>query len=194
MEMTEPNEGLKSEHEAIGELLVVLEGLAERMPGGAILPRGDLERAMAVVVELADRCHHAKEEEVLFPALAKASPEEGAELARRLTSDHRAFRKLVQPIRRLIPLAETNGGSRTQLTKNLISYTRLLREHIRIEEEMLFPEVERTLGATERARIAEEFERIEEEEIGTGMHDKYHDIIRALAQVYGRAGLERVST
>ncbi len=140
---------------------------------------------MTVITEFADRCHHAKEEVVLFPVLVKASPETGADLARRLTSDHRAFRKLVGSTRELLSRAEDDEGSRGQLAKNLDTYTRLLREHILIENEQLLPEIERSIAPEERARLAEEFERVEREEVGPGMHARYHEMIHRLGHKYG---------
>jgi hemerythrin-like domain-containing protein len=180
--MPEPNDVLREEHEAIEHLVSVLEHMAGQMHRKRV-PEGDLEKAMAVAVEFADRCHHAKEEKVLFPALSKASPKTGAEIARRLTSDHVAFRKLVGDTRKLIPRMG-EGAARTQLSKNLDTYARLLREHIRVEHEQLFPEVERSLGPADRARLAEEFDRVEAEEIGLGVHEKYHSVIEQLSRTY----------
>ena len=180
----EPNDVLRDEHVAIELLLSAVEGMAGRMRAKGAYPRKDLETAMTVVTEFADKCHHAKEERTLFPLLSEASPKAGAELARRLTSDHVAFRKLVGTMKEQIPNGENDDGVRALLAKNLDTYTRLLREHILIENTQLLPEVERAIPAEERERIAEEFERIEEEEIGAGVHEKYHGMIRKLADAY----------
>jgi len=178
----EPNAILREEHEAIEHLLAAVEGMGTRLRREP-LPKADLDAAMAAITEFADQCHHAKEEKVLFPALAQASPKVGAELARRLTSDHRAFRKLVGDTRALLPRTDT--ASRQQLSKNLLTYARLLREHIRIEEEQLLPEVERSLDAGARERIAMEFDRVEEAEVGPGVHERHHEAIHRLAHTYG---------
>lgn len=158
--------------------------MAERMRRTGDVPEQDLETAFTIVTEFADRCHHAKEESVLFPVLSAASPKEGAEIARRLTSDHIAFRNLVKSTRDLIPRAAAQTVSRNQLVKNLDTYARLLREHIAIENERLLPEVERSIPPEERMRLAEEFERVEREEIGPGMHERYHHMIHTLAHSY----------
>lgn len=183
--MGDPNEILKEEHEAIEHLTSAIEGMAVRLGGTGAYPKKDLEKALTVVVEFGDRCHHAKEEKVLFPAIAKASPKTGVELARRLTSDHIAFRKLVGTMRGQIADAGKDAAVRTQLAKNLGTYTRLLRRHISVEDGELAREVERSLGPAERARIAKEFERVEREEIGPGVHEKYHAMIHELAEAYG---------
>ena len=46
------------------------------------------------------------------------------------------------------------------------------------------PEVARSIPEAERRRLAAEFERIEEEEIGAGVHEKYHRMIHKLADAY----------
>ena len=184
--MMEPNDTLRAEHEAIELLLSSVEGMAGKLQAEGPYPRKDLDTAMTVVTEFADKCHHAKEERTLFPVLSKASPKVGAELARRLTSDHIAFRKLVGTMKEQIPQAEKDAKVRALLSKNLDTYVRLLREHIAIENTQLLPEVERSIPAAERARLSEEFERVEGEEIGAGVHEKYHHMIHRLADAYAR--------
>ena len=182
--MAEPNDVLREEHEAMELLVSAVEGMAGRLQGQGPYPRKDLETAITVITEFGDKCHHAKEEKALFPALAKASPGTGAEIARRLTSDHRAFRQIVGTMRTQVPKAETDAATRALLAKNLDTYARLLRVHIEAENTQLMPEVDRAIPPAERDKIAEEFERIEEQEVGSGVHEKYHHMIHKLADAY----------
>lgn len=181
--MHEPSDVLHAEHEAIEALVNALEGIAAHIRTADDVPADDLRDALTVVVEFADRCHHAKEEVVLFPPLSAASPQIGADLARRLTSDHRAFRRIVGTIQDLLPSANSRQARRL-LAKHLDTYTRVLREHIRVEEEQLLPEVERSLPPWERDRLTVEFQRVERDELGHGLHDAYVAIIRRLAETY----------
>jgi hemerythrin-like domain-containing protein len=50
-----------------------------------------------------------------------------------------------------------------------------------LETEQLFPLIERNLSAREDAVAVREFERIEEEQIGPGTHERLHGMIAALA-------------
>jgi len=185
----EPNDVLDEEHKAIELLLKAADGLAVRLRTEPAYPRKDLDAVATVITEFGDKCHHGKEERALFPALSAASPKVGAELARRLTSDHRAFRQIVGTMRGQIPAAEGSKGEREKLAKNLGTYAKLLREHIGVETKQLFPEVLRALPPAQRGEIAEAFERIEREEIGLGAHERYHGMIHALAETYaGQAG------
>ncbi len=183
--MKEPGEILIREHQEIRRLLSALDGMADFIRRKDALPDEYMEKAVAVVAEFADKCHHGKEEKALFPAISKASPNAGAELARRLTSDHRAFRKIVESMVELIPDATIKRDSRTLLAKHVSTYSRLLREHMRVEEEQLVPEVEGAIEPAKRKEIAREFERMDEESMGRGGHQKYVDIIDELAKAYG---------
>jgi hemerythrin-like domain-containing protein len=110
--MEEPSEILRAEHEVILGLLTVLDPMAERLRGGAVMPERDLQDIVSIMADYADRCHDVKEEKVLFPRLASASPVEGARLARRLTGDHQAFRKVVASLRDAIPRRTKGRGGR----------------------------------------------------------------------------------
>ncbi|HLB68887.1 MAG TPA: hemerythrin domain-containing protein, partial [Thermoplasmata archaeon] len=101
--MIEPSEILREEHVVIEHLLAALDGIAEHLDRGEPAPREDLDAALEVVVNFADKCHHATEEKVLFPVLMKHSGDEGGLLARRLHGDHEAARKLVRGLRDAIP-------------------------------------------------------------------------------------------
>jgi len=182
--MNDPTEMLRSEHVAIEGLLTVLDAMAKRLAANEPVPREDLLDAMTVIVEFTDRCHQVKEEDLVFPALSSASPMAGADMARRLTNEHRALRRLAASMRDLLPRASSTKTARAQFGKDLRTYTRLLREHIRIEDETLLPEFDRTVGAAERTRIAREFDRLEREDVGWGLHEAYAAIIDRLAETY----------
>jgi hemerythrin-like domain-containing protein len=184
--MEEPGDILKADHREIKKLLSAFDGMAAFILKKDSLPNEDLEKAFAVAVDFADKCHHGKEEKALFPHISKASPEVGAEMARRLTSDHAAFRKLVGTMLELVPNATVKKESRAVLAKQLGTYTRLLTEHMKVEEYMLIPEVKKCIKPEQRGEISELFEVIEEETMGHGAHEKYIKIIDQLAGQYGK--------
>jgi len=184
--MDDPSGVLRSEHEAISHLLDSLDGIAGRIRADDVVPKDDLLDAMIVASDFADRCHQGKEEDVLFPALVKASPR-GPEIVGRLTAEHMSLRKLIDAIRMTIPDTSTRKAARKSLVRSLTAYSKLLREHMRLEHQVLLPEVERAIPKEERARIAQAFVRVERDIIGLGMHAAYDSIIQRLAAEYRRA-------
>jgi len=184
--MQEPGAILKADHKEIRKLLSAFDGMAALILEKDSLPNEDMEKAFAVVVEFADKCHHGKEERALFPVIAKESPNIGAELARRLTSDHAAFRTLVGTMHERVPSATVKKESRAILAKQIGTYTRLLSEHMKVEEQQLIPEMKKSIKPDLRGEISEQFETIEEETMGQGTHEKYIEIIDQLAGLYGK--------
>lgn len=183
--MREPSDILREEHEVIEHLLHVLAAMAARVDRGEAVPRRDIDDALEVVVNFADKCHHAKEEKALFPALARASPTEGAVLAHRLEGDHESGRHLVAAMRSEAAGLEAGDRSvRARFAKDAQSYVRLLTGHIDEETRSLLPLITRALPAKERTTLAAEFDRIEREETGAGVHEKYAGTIHRLADVY----------
>lgn len=183
--MTEPSEVLREEHEVIEHLLHVLGAMADRLDRGGSVPRADLDAVLDIVVGFGDKCHHAKEEKALFPSLVVASPKEGALLVHRLEGDHEAARHLVRALRAALPGVEAGDAkARAQFIKNARTYASLLSEHIDQETEKLLPLTDRVLPPAQRASLGAEFDRIEREETGTGMHEKYEGTIHRLAAAY----------
>ncbi len=187
--MTEPSEVLREEHDVIEHLLHVLRAMAARADRGESLVTSDVDDVLEVVVNFADKCHHAKEEKALFPRLIRASPKEGGDLVRALEGDHAAGRKLVAAIRsEAAGLDSQSVRSRAAFAKDARSYVTLLTQHIDTETERLLPFMDRVLPERERAALAAEFDRIEREETGAGLHEKYEGTIHRLADTYVHGG------
>ncbi len=62
------------------------------------------------------------------------------------------------------------------------SYIALLRQHIIKEDSILFPLADDVIPEEQQAQIWEDFERVEQEEIGQGVHEKYIALAKALEQ------------
>src|SRR5262249_30023510 len=73
---------LRREHEAILQALEVVEALAGALARGEPVAATDLAQALEFLLTFADRCHHGKEEGILFRALErKGIPRHGGPLA-----------------------------------------------------------------------------------------------------------------
>jgi len=184
--MERPSEVLREEHVVIEHVLGVLDGMAEHLDEKESVPVKDMDAILEVAVNFADKCHHAKEERALFPLLEKYSPEEGKLLAHRLHGDHEAFRHLMGQMREEVPKVGARDPAATRMfAKNARTYASLLREHIAQETEKLLPLMDRAIPAKDSERLAEEFERIEREEVGAGVHERYEHTVHSLAEKYG---------
>ena len=66
------------------------------------------------------------------------------------------------------------------LREHLAGYIELLRAHIDKEDHILYPMADRLLDAADQAALLEDFARVEREEIGAGVHEKYHRLAEGL--------------
>ncbi len=67
-----PTEQLKEEHQGIQLMLSILEKVCQRLESGGKVETGHLEKVLEFIQVFADKCHHGKEEDLLFPEMEKA--------------------------------------------------------------------------------------------------------------------------
>ena len=182
-EMT-PTETLKHEHQIIQLVLNGAEREAAAIRGGAPVNGEAVEKMVDFFRTFVDRCHHGKEEKHLFPALvAKGfSPEAGPVAV--MLHEHEQGRAAVRAIAAALPGAKAGAaGQAAALADALAAYVELLRGHIFKENNVLFPMAEQVLPDAEQSGLAERFEEVENEEIGQGVHERYHALAHELAGV-----------
>lgn len=165
-------EVLTAEHRIIETVLKALEKLAR---AGETSSLGDWSKAIDFLRNFADKCHHLKEENLLFPALEERGiPREGGPIGMML-AEHTEGRGYVRAM-----AAALESNSRQILCREATAYIRLLREHIMKEDEVLFQMADSVLSAEDQHRLLRDFSEHEEREIGPDFHAKYLQIARDL--------------
>jgi hemerythrin-like domain-containing protein len=174
--MRSPTRLLSDEHRVILGGLDVLEGGAARLARNDALPDGWWEAMIEWLRAFADRNHHAKEEQSLFPAMVKAGvPSEGGPIAVML-EEHRQGRGFIKKMAEGAE-AERPGAARR--------YIRLLREHIDKEDNILFPMADSVLDDAALAAVSRDFEMVEAEQGRTASIDWARQEVERLASVLG---------
>ena len=133
---------LREEHTVIERVVGALQTFAAvRLRGAG--EAGDGRGFLEFFRVFADRHHHALEEEVLFPAIAKAVevPCDKGPLAA-LLGDHRSMKALVDE---LAPYLRGEAESGARLAGLAARYGEALLHHIDAENHVLFDECERRL-------------------------------------------------
>jgi len=182
-----PIDNLKEEHVLIGRMLTVLEGYVRDAQAGRGLSPAALREAIHFVRGYADQCHHGKEEKVLFPALSEKSEGIAQGPVRVLESEHEIGRTLVGQVEAAIPGIEAGEAQATQqAARALDEYTRMLRQHITKEEDVLFELAPMLLSQQEEETLAEEFEAVERQ-MGEDAHHRFEDLVAALERQAGVA-------
>jgi len=171
---------LKHEHDAILSGLKILTAMASRVDHGLDLDKKGVRDFLAFLREFGDKCHHGKEENILFPAMVKAgAPAKGGPIEVML-SEHARGRELIKQM-------EASSGGAPDLPKfsrAAKDYAALLQSHIEKENGVLFPSAEAVLGEQQLDQIYDAFEKHEEKVIGAGRHEELHAILNQLKQKF----------
>jgi hemerythrin-like domain-containing protein len=167
-------EVLMSEHRVIEHVITSLENAANRMERGQPVRPAFFLEASAFITGFADGCHHRKEEGVLFPALIdNGLPAQGGPVAMML-AEHDQGRAYNRDMRQAAQRLEQGDASARQLViKNALDYADLLRGHISKEDCILFPMADKVIPLEQQEKLLDDFERVEHEETGEGIHEKY---------------------
>lgn len=156
-----PIDLLMQEHRAIEAVLDSLSEFAAQLEGGAAPPVDDLARLVEWVRGYADAAHHAKEEDILFEAMARAGMPGDDGPVGMMLEQHEEGRRLVDALSEAV--GPWTDAERRRVARAANDYADLLRGHIRAEDEMLYPmALSRVSGAAWDA-IAARFDEFEAE-------------------------------
>lgn len=139
---------LRDEHGVILGVLRSLEHAAERLSGGDALPDGLWTGLIAWLRDFADRTHHAKEEDALFPAMVRAGVPAGGGPIDVMLEEHTEGRDLLRAM-------ET--GAAAERAAAARRYVGLLRYHIDKENDLLFPLADAVLDAEAQTALSQQF-------------------------------------
>jgi hemerythrin-like domain-containing protein len=166
--MHEATNVLRQEHEVILRVLDATESAATSLESGTTLPSEVLTTTVEFLKLYADRQHHGKEEDLLFPALEKNGMPHGGPVGVMLM-EHQIGRS---HIARMAKAAEAykNGdhSAGAEWADAALDYVALLREHIAKENDILFVMAERILSAADQKRLATEFAGVDKNNMGEG--------------------------
>lgn len=180
-----PTEDLVHEHNAIKIMLSIMDKIAENINAGKGVDTNDVEKIVEFLKTFADKCHHGKEENSLFPALVAAGiPNEGGPVGVML-HEHVIGRGFINDINSSTEKYKTGSSDSIKLIADgLLNYTNLLQNHIQKEENILFKMADKVLSTQVQENIYEQFEIIEEEVVGQGVHERFHELLNQLKSRY----------
>ena len=177
-----PTEVLMQEHRVIEQVLDCLERIAEDCERAGKVDADSAGKAIDFLRTFADRCHHGKEEEQLFPMMEVHgfSPDQGPTAVMR--QDHVAGRTRIRAMDEAIEAASAGDPEACRAyVANARAYVLLLREHIQKEDHCLFPMADQALTEDDQKELQDRFRRVEHEEIGAGVHRDYLELADQLA-------------
>jgi len=172
---------LMEEHRVIERILATLETAAGRLEQGHDMRPGFFTDAADFIKGFADGCHHRKEEGVLFKAMtANGMSDKNGPIAVMLY-EHEQGRAYTRGMREAAQkLAAGDHSAQGDVVRNARGYVGLLRQHIAKEDSILFPMANQVIPAQQHDQVFQDFEHVEHEETGQGVHEKYLALAEAL--------------
>jgi hemerythrin-like domain-containing protein len=146
-------QGLVDEHTVIKRVLAMIPSLIEELDVSRNEDRTLVLDTIDFIRSYADKYHHAKEEEILFKEF-----DENLELVRVFNEDHRIGRGHVKAI--VDALEKKDNQS---IRDHFMGYRDLLNGHIKREDEVLYPWMDRNLSTSQVGRLFARFVTVDEQ-------------------------------
>lgn len=146
---------------------------------------GHIEDIIDIIKNYADGLHHAKEENLFFPALESKgfSAEQGPVAV--MLHEHIQGRNFVKGITdNLILYKQGNKTALEEIYQNMSGYADLLVNHIAKENNILFRMADNALSDIEQKNLAEQFDIIEQNRPAGNKVSDYINRIKILALFY----------
>lgn len=178
-----PTEILMEEHKAILRLLEVLRKISAKLQNGSSVNVEALEKAVDFIRTFSDKCHHAKEEYVLFKFMEeRGMPRYGGPIGVMLM-EHDQGRNYVSKMAEAVEEIKNGKDAGKKYAENALNFADLLSQHIHKEDNILYPMSEQMMEEGDEEKLLEEFEQSEKERVGDGVHDKYLKILEELEKI-----------
>lgn len=172
MTTNSPTQMLEDEHRVIAKVVGAAPVLADRLEAGQVVDAATLQGMVEFMRTFADQCHHAKEEELLFPLLEKKGvPMQGCPVGA-LIAEHMRGRALVHELASAVD-GYSRGERATQeaVVNSLRGLAKLYPSHIWKEDYLLFPLTNKVLSPAEQQALYQQFEQVEER-VGPEVHQR----------------------
>jgi hemerythrin-like domain-containing protein len=156
--MNHPIETLKQEHRVIERGLDSLDELCRSLTTSDPENRARLGELARFFREYADRLHHAKEEDMLFSAMADHGFSQDSGPVFVMLAEHDIGRRHVRHLREIAggegPLTRDEID---RIQENATNFTALLRGHIQKEDTVLYPAAVQVLPEAVLSELASSF-------------------------------------
>ncbi|TLD42125.1 MAG: hypothetical protein JETT_1605 [Candidatus Jettenia ecosi] len=168
-----PVKKLVDEHVLIKRLLALIPSIVEYVETSIKVDKDLVLKCVDFIRTYADKYHHMKEEDILFKYV-----DDKAEIIQVMFKDHDIGRG---HIRQVVEGAEK--GNKAQIKEHILAYRDLLTQHIKKEDEILYPWIDRQLSVTQ---VGEMFRKCNEADasVGDELPRKYERFIVELEEKF----------
>ena len=163
-----PMKKLVDEHVLINRWIALIPEVVKNLDVESEEGRRLILAGIDMIRSYADKFHHAKEEDILFKYF-----DESSDILKVMHEDHTRARSLVKEMQDALERRD-----RKTIAKSLMAYRELLTEHIRKEDEILYPWMDNQLSTHQLGELFSKFDEADQR-IGVPT-DKYESFIDRL--------------
>jgi hemerythrin-like domain-containing protein len=174
-----PTDELMNEHRVIERMLAVVTVAANRIDKGDKVDQELFTGAADFFRNFADKCHHGKEEKILFAKMMERGVSGEVGPIAVMLREHEDGRAHVRRISEL-SAKKLDGKETQELVLQTRGYVELLGQHILKEDNVLYPMANQILTPEDQKELEKGFTEVEEKVMGPGMHEKYHKMLEEL--------------
>ena len=166
---------LVDEHVLIKRLLALVPTITDFVESSETVDKDLVLDCVDFIRGYADKFHHMKEEDILFKYV-----DEQSEIIKIMYEDHVTGRNHVKNV-----VEGAENGNKAQIKEHLNGYKDLLTQHIKKEDEILYPWIERQMSDKQ---IGELFQRCSaaDASVGEELPKKYEKFIIELEEKFAK--------
>lgn len=177
-----PITDLIDEHKGIITMLNIMQKVSLKINKKENVEKDHINKIIEFLSNFADKCHHGKEEDILFPEMAKNPA--NITLINELLGEHMTGRDYIRGMKDSLNDFMAGSPGSYHIAANMQGYTSLLINHIQKETKELFVIAEKEIPEKTKYLIEEKFEKLERDIIGEGRHEEYHGWLKMLVGIY----------
>ncbi len=167
-----PMKKLVNEHVLIKRLVALIPEVIDKLDVASEEGRQVIIDGVDFIRSYADKYHHTKEEEILLKYF-----DENLDIIKTIYEDHETGRSHVRAV-----LEALDDRDKEAVSKHLNAYRELLTEHIKKEDEILYPWMDRNLSITQIGELFSKFNGRDEEFGDTSK--RYEEFINKLEEKF----------
>jgi len=173
---------ISEDHRNLWRIAATIDIVADEMESGSKVDPAFFTSIFDYIEHFMDACHHAKEDDYLFPAL-RARSEAAAAILDRLQAEHRNGPEILKSLRQ--QLADTAAGKlgNAEFASALRTYTQSLKSHIRTEEKDAMPLAREVLTPEDWAAIDRAFLDSDDPMFGEKANAEFRELFHRIASL-----------
>ncbi len=176
---------LMQEHESILEMLHVVEVVCQRLEKNEKINPEHLLGIIHFIQGFADKCHHAKEEDLLFRELETAGLPRDVGPVSVMLHEHDEGRIYVRAMKESAEKMTAGDSIATpRFVENARNYATLLTNHIYKENNILFPMADAHLSEDQQTKLQAAFEKAAQTPTCSCNHSNFLETLAALKKIY----------